>query len=643
MKTGGDSRFQSQARPRRWKLVVVGVVAVLGVATALVSWRNARTPGPARPLELAIRSPYLNTRPGVKYVGDAACIRCHTEIGESYRSHPMGRSVSPIIPATASTDKGNTAAAPLFEAGGLQYSIENRDGHVIHKETRRSPSGGIVAECAAEVQFTVGSGRQALAYLIEHDGFLFQSSITRYVRADRWDLAPGYEKNNLHFERPILGTCLFCHANRVENVAGTVNRFEPPIFRGYAIGCERCHGPGELHVRDPTIVDGRDVTIVNPRALEPALRDAVCEQCHLSGVKRIERLDRRNEDFRPGLPFHQFWIALSAAGTAENRFVNHVEQMHESRCFRESRGGLGCISCHDPHRAPKPGEALGYFRQRCLECHADRGCSLPATVRLARSREDDCIGCHMPRSRTSDVFHGVATDHRVPRRTGEAGQPPSPERQPRVGEGRVVLFHGDLMDEQERAAAGREIGIALARSYEWPESAAAALPLIEAALSSRPDDVTAWECKGVALARIGRHEQSQAAFRTALAQEPNRESALADAADFADEAGRHADAVDYWRRAIAVSPWRANYHGRLGLALFQAREWREAALECRAAIRLSPADLVARELLIRCELRLNHNEAARKEFQTLLDFDPPDRNELIRRFASLSRARDGGP
>ena len=237
-----------------------------------------------------------------------------------------------------------------------------------------------------------------------------------------------------------LPSCLFCHGNRVENVAGTVNRYEPPIFRGYAIGCERCHGPGELHVQRPTMVDGRDVTIVNPGALEPALRDAVCEQCHLSGRQRIERLDRRNEDFRPGLPFQEFWIALSAAGTAENRFVNHVEQMHESRCFRASRGRLGCISCHDPHRLPKAGEEVAYFRQRCLECHADQGCSLPKAVRLARSRDDDCIGCHLPHSRSSDVFHGATTDHRIPRRAVEADRPPAIDRQPTLGEGRVVVF-----------------------------------------------------------------------------------------------------------------------------------------------------------------------------------------------------------
>ncbi len=73
----------------------------------------------------------------VKYVGDAACIRCHGEIGESYRSHPMGRSLSPIAPETAPRVE-ITAGAALFESDGLQYSVENRGGHVIHLETRRA-------------------------------------------------------------------------------------------------------------------------------------------------------------------------------------------------------------------------------------------------------------------------------------------------------------------------------------------------------------------------------------------------------------------------------------------------------------------------------------------------------------------------
>ena len=41
-------------------------------------------------------SPWKNARPGVKYVGDAACAACHEEIAETFRHHPMGRSLAPI-------------------------------------------------------------------------------------------------------------------------------------------------------------------------------------------------------------------------------------------------------------------------------------------------------------------------------------------------------------------------------------------------------------------------------------------------------------------------------------------------------------------------------------------------------------------
>ena len=127
--------------------------------------------------------PIKTHAPESRYVGDAVCIRCHVEIGESYRLHPMGRSLSPMTPATASTVE-NAASSAHFEAGGLQYSVENRGGHVVHLETRRSPSGGIVAQSRAEVQFTVGSGRQA-AGLPDRARWLPLSVADHAVRADR--------------------------------------------------------------------------------------------------------------------------------------------------------------------------------------------------------------------------------------------------------------------------------------------------------------------------------------------------------------------------------------------------------------------------------------------------------------------------
>jgi Flp pilus assembly protein TadD len=476
-----------------------------------------------------------------------------------------------------------------------------------------------------------------VAYLIERDGFLFQSPITWYVRKQKWDLSPGYEKSNVHFDRPIQPDCLYCHANRVEPVAGTVNRYRPPIFEGHAIGCERCHGPGELHVKRPTVVDGPDMTIVNPGALEPSLRDAVCEQCHLIGHRRVVRLDRRPEEYRPGLPFFQFWTVLRpTAGPAENRVVGQVEQLRESRCFRASQGRLGCIFCHDPHQLPASEQRVNYYRERCLECHTDPGCRVPAAVRRRQSPDNDCTACHMSRLRSSDILHVATTNHRITRHPGDRDRSPIPAVDGRHSRRSVVAFHSELMDERERAAADRDIGVALCR--DGPKGAEEALPLLEAALAARPDDVTAWESKAFALSQLGRGEEAIAAFRRVLAKQPDRESTLTGAAYLSARGRRREEAISYWRRDLAINPWRSDYHAELARLLFQDRDWPQAAEACRQTLRLNPANQDVRKLLVRCYLRLQDTQAARRELQILLGFNPPDRDELLRWFTSLSRS-----
>src|SRR5262249_30888704 len=142
------------------------------------------------------------------------------------------------------------------------------------------------------------------------DGFLFESPISWFAQKRKWDLSPGFEVANYHFDRPIRPGCLYCHANSAFAVPASINQYRPPIFDGHSIDCERCHGPGELHVMRPVATDGEGPTIVNPARLEPSLRNAVCEQCHLIGDHRIVRADQREEDYRPGLPFERFWTVF---------------------------------------------------------------------------------------------------------------------------------------------------------------------------------------------------------------------------------------------------------------------------------------------------------------------------------------------
>jgi hypothetical protein len=552
--------------------MLFSTVVVVSSWVIFLSWRNPRQ-GIVHRQDLA--SPYENTRPEVKYLGDSACVSCHAQSAETFRQHPMGRSVAPI--GENYVIKGEEGGGQtLFESQGIQYSIERRDGHVFHQETRRDASGRIVAKNEAEVQFVVGSGRQGSSYLVEHDGFLFESPLTWYSRKQRWDLSPGFEGFNYHFDRPILPNCLFCHANRVEPLAGPINQYRQPIFQGHTIGCERCHGPGELHVARPTMIDGKDITIVNPADLAPELRDDVCAQCHLAGSSRIVRVGRRNEDFRPGLPFRSFWtVFVQPPEQAEDRFVGQFEQMHASKCFIASQGQLGCLSCHNPHHFPAPAEKVAYYRDRCLACHGQRGCSLPASDRVARSPDDDCTVCHMPKASSFDIPHAATTNHRIPRREAEGSlfmaQPGRTGRDKR----HLVIFHGKQMDGEERTLVERDRGVALCG--DGAAGARVALPLLEAALAARSDEVIAWESKGHALHSLGRNEEALAAFRKALTGEPGRESAVVEAARIAAMLDRLQDAAAYLERAIAINPWRSDYHAELALVYFRERNWQTPA------------------------------------------------------------------
>jgi hypothetical protein len=395
--------------------VPIGAIALAVAAVAAVwfvsgpgrfEWAN-----PHASVPVPFTSPYANTRPGVAYVGDEACATCHAEITDSFKRHPMGRSMT--TPEAVMPE----AEGHVFEADGLAYVIERRDGEVVHKEVPFDPGApgpaGVTAE--AVVKYVIGSGTRGYAFLVERDHRLYQSPIAWYTQEEQWDLAPRYREHNLHFGREITPGCLFCHTNRFDTAEG-----KSTVFHGLAIGCERCHGPGELHVREATAVQGKDRTIVNPADLRPlALRENVCEQCHLLGSDRIERSSQAELAYRPGLPLEDFLLITTSQYDPERRraAVGHVEQMRMSGCYHGSRGELGCVSCHDPHRLPEPSEKVAYYRGRCLECHASRGCSLPLETRLARDTQNACASCHMPPATLSGIAHTALTDHRIPRGT----------------------------------------------------------------------------------------------------------------------------------------------------------------------------------------------------------------------------------
>ena len=540
---------------RRITLTLLAGLLLLG-CLAVVGWRfwqlrvRALQPLPSDP-RLTFPTPFRNVRPEFHYVGDQGCAECHRDIAETYRLHPMGRSFARVSQA-APVERYDQAASNPFEKDGFQFLIERREGHLFHRELRRDLQGHVSLDLPVEVQFAIGSGTRGRSYLIDRDGYLFQSLLSWYAQPGVWDLTPGFVVRE-QFERPARAACLFCHCNQVEPVEDTVNRYRQPVFHGYAIGCERRHGPGELHVQSIQRGEETKGTIVNPGRLAPALRDAVCQQCHLQGEVRVLRRGRQWFDYRPGLPLHLFISVFVRSEPFANgdEAGSHTEQVYSSRCFRESQGRLGCISCHDPHALPEAEQKVAYYRRRCLACHTEQSCGLPQNVRAAKPSADDCVRCHMPRT-GSKIAHRAVTDHRIRRRPDVKPLPDEGTRRLLRGEIPLVHFHRDQVDPEDLETS-RDLALALMElGKTYPQLAkygsATALPPLEAAVQRSPQDVPAWEAKGLALWQLDRKPDALAAFQAAPARAPQRELTLSYVAVLAGALGQRDEAIAYWQR-----------------------------------------------------------------------------------------------
>ncbi len=126
-------------------------------------------------------------------------------------------------------------------ADGWAYAVRRDGDRVFHREKKVNAAGKTVLERAEEVHIAIGSGTHARTYLIDRDGYLFESPLTWFSTQGLWDLSPGYKTDNMHFDRPVLKECLFCHVNQVEPIPGPDNQYRE--LRIEPIGCERCHGP----------------------------------------------------------------------------------------------------------------------------------------------------------------------------------------------------------------------------------------------------------------------------------------------------------------------------------------------------------------------------------------------------------------
>jgi tetratricopeptide (TPR) repeat protein len=232
----------------------------------------------------------------------------------------------------------------------------------------------------------------------------------------------------------------------------------------------------------------------------------------------------------------------------------------------------------------------------------------------------------MGRINASNIAHLTSTDHRILRRPDIPG--PLPPTVDAKEASLLALFHQDEADRDD-PERGRDLGLALmdlaaVRQAEPNRQAMArqALPLLTAAVQSWPEDVPALQAQGYALWLQGRKDEALAAFEATLRKAPEREEALLYAGGVASQLGREEEALGYWRRAATVNPWSPRVHAELAGLLVKRREWQPARAECLEVLKLDPFEWQMRRLLITCLLQLGEQEAARREFGTLVLLQP---------------------
>jgi hypothetical protein len=509
-----------------------------------------------------------------------------------------------------------------FEAFGQRFGVVKRQRQIRHVRSAFDSGGGTLFEQEFPVDFAVGSGTHAHSYVFLRGSAVLQTPVTWFSKDESnrfWALSPGFVPNVLSGRR-IGADCLFCHSNGANESPDDETTYLQPIFpNGHGIGCQRCHGPGAEHVKNPgkvrTSVGLFDPTIVNPTHLSHSLREAVCWQCHLEGEVRVLRRGRQRYDFRPGMALEDFvGVYEDAAESSFEQVNNHVEQMVQSRCYQKGTQSdrMGCVSCHDPHVKPTAERAVSWYRAACLKCHEEHGCSLPREQRIARNTDDSCIACHMPAFRTSNVVHVSTTDHRIPRKPlprktdAPAGMRSGPIKE------LVSLFEAHRVKNDPEVDRDRALAAALlalrGRKTTYPIDGELA-----AAARRDPSDLAVKAQFGITLIQQRNPTAALPVLEDVLVRQPNHEWGLFGHAIACMQLGRIDKSITSWRRLIELVPAHGGYRNGLIELLMNERRWQEAAREAKAWIAADPGFPAPRQILAVCSMQLGEIAEAREQ------------------------------
>ena len=590
---------------RRGEVRTVALAAVLLICAAMRIAQAQQIAHPP-PTQETTSPQYLNASPEVEYVGDEACHDCHPSEYQTFKKTGMGRSAA--IPSPEDLRELATSVSMTSKKLHRSYSVYARGGKVFHEESERDARGQPVFSESHEIAYTIGAGDVGKSYLVAKGDALFVSPISYYSRIRDWDLSPGYNEGTFRgFTRRVVDLCVDCHTGLPLLTPGSHNRFQQPPFRFLSVGCERCHGPGALHVeqrKQSAPLNGPvDFSIVNPERLRPEVRDDVCAQCHFSGDARVLQPGKNYLDYRPGTPLGDvvdvFSVGPAIKGT---RFfgLDQFEQLKTSRCSLSSKGRLGCITCHNPHVELHGNEAADFFRARCLRCHSAESCRAPMPGRQATSPPDNCTLCHMPKRKMENISHSSLTDHRILR---------TPSETPAVfAGGSEAATPIDLVRDTSSSNARepqldlRNLALAYSQvAAHYPALGERGLASLEQAAAALPNDAEIQSACGLilAVARPKDPQRAAQALQKALDLGSSSPEVRTQLAHLLLQKGEVTASIALYKDSILIDPYYTPAYAALARVYLLLKDRTNALEALDRLLKLDPGDDAARQARIR--------------------------------------------
>lgn len=315
--------------------------------------------------------------PKAHYVGSQSCEKCHAEVYAGWKQTRMANVVRDPKTHPEAVLADFTHANPL-----VTFSLK-------------------------DVAFVYGSRWKQRFFTKRGDDY--------FVEPAQWDVAkkkwlpfhveagtdwwvPFYGASN--FERPTGTLCDGCHS--------VGYNIETKQVAEWNVGCEKCHGPGSLHVAHPA----KD-NIVNPATLDYVRANDTCIQCHSQGRTLQDTFAGKYYDwpvgFVVGNRLADFW-RLEELKPGRTDFFQYADMTaHKNRMqgndFIQStmyHRELRCFDCHDVHSSKNPSNLRAVGNALCLGCHTkENPAGLHGTVsehthHAEGSKGSECIACHMP-------------------------------------------------------------------------------------------------------------------------------------------------------------------------------------------------------------------------------------------------------